>query len=453
MLDDKKILEMKREWLTYSKNVPDRLTPQNRFELSSYLRIYAKNLSMGLQAFRSELERESYRLENKHIKGEIEFVVEKTATAWWGFFIAVNDMANTLGKESDKADSPEKIEQDKADLKKKYPDTDWDAHFDRYPRKTQAELDRTKFEAILPTLKTDKARAERKWRDFWNVLKDLSDFLSRHSFTDVGVETSFPEERLKVQGVPVGFVGALSFEDKKLIVNGHIPFYVGRVKEYFPRLLNYQIPFVFHGSETSDCSSSAAACYVSRSSSFGGNHIQITSGGFTFNKTDKKAMCHILAHEMGHHYFDLLSGSAKDFWTDAIKGDFGDLDLEEAGKITDKFTRERDLKDAYPILYLQGDALAHVRHSEYYGIDSAVKAYREGKIGRFIKVPRNPITGYANKNPEEAFCEAFGMLVAYGPNAVLGRIKYLLSVVLGGTLKTASQRRVAQAYLRRVAQR
>jgi len=432
MLDDKKILDMKREWLTYSKNVPDRLTPQNRLELSKYLHRYAKNLDMGLRAFRYDLEVESYRTENKPIKHEIEYVIEKTATAWWGFFLAINEMAETLRKSSDTADSPEKIEQDKAELKSKYPNTDWDDYFERNPRKTQAELDRIKFEQILPTLKTDKARAERKWRDFWNVLKDLSYFLSRHNFTDVGVETSFSEERQTVQGVPVGFVGGLSFEDKKLIVNEHIPFYVGRVKEYFPRLLNYQLPFVFHGSETSDCGSTAAACYK-------GKRIEITASGFRFNRTNKEAMCHILAHEMGHHYFDILSGSAKDFWTSAIKGDFGDLDLEEVGKITDKINRESDLKEAYPILYLQDYALFHKRHKDYYSLESAVKAYRDGKIGRFIKVPMNPITGYAVKNPEEAFCEAFGMLVAYGANAVLGKIKYLLSVVLSGHLKISSR--------------
>jgi hypothetical protein len=62
-----------------------------------------------------------------------------------------------------------------------------------------------------------------------------------------------------------------------------------------------------------------------------------------------------------------------------------------------------------------------------------------------LKVPKTPITGYANKNPEEAFCEAVGLLVTYGPRAVHEKIRHWLDVVLPGQVKLAQ--RVVRRYL------
>jgi hypothetical protein len=53
-----------------------------------------------------------------------------------------------------------------------------------------------------------------------------------------------------------------------------------------------------------------------------------------------------------------------------------------------------------------------------------VKALRDKQDQR--KVPLFPITGYAATNPEEAWCDAFGNLMAYGPRKVLEPIRDLI---------------------------
>ena len=47
-------------------------------------------------------------------------------------------------------------------------------------------------------------------------------------------------------------------------------------------------------------------------------------------------------------------------------------------------------------------------------------------------VPKSPITGYAGKNTEEAFCEAVGRLVAYGPLVIPETVRGWLRAVLPG---------------------
>ena len=42
--------------------------------------------------------------------------------------------------------------------------------------------------------------------------------------------------------------------------------------------------------------------------------------------------------------------------------------------------------------------------------------------GRRILLPQHPITAYAHKNPEEAFCEVAGLWVARGKLSALGII-------------------------------
>jgi hypothetical protein len=47
-----------------------------------------------------------------------------------------------------------------------------------------------------------------------------------------------------------------------------------------------------------------------------------------------------------------------------------------------------------------------------------------------ISVHTKPISGYANKNPEEAFCEAIGLLVAFGPRTVDEQVQSWLKEIV-----------------------
>jgi hypothetical protein len=158
-----------------------------------------------------------------------------------------------------------------------------------------------------------------------------------------------------------------------------------------------------------------------------------------------KWVSHAMAHEMGHHLWRaVLSGAAQEFWTTAIKGDYGDLDIQH---LLDNwpgdawaFQFSEKLGDTDPLLALQVEALSHDR--AYGGRDGLQtkedfqKLLDEGQ--RTIRVPKTPISGYANKNPEEAFCEAIGLLVTYGPGAVHEKIRGWLDIILPGQVKLAS---------------
>ena len=159
-----------------------------------------------------------------------------------------------------------------------------------------------------------------------------------------------------------------------------------------------------------------------------------------------KWVSHAMAHEMGHHLWRaVLSGAAQEFWTTAIKGDYGDLDIQH---LLDNwpgdawaFQFSEKLGDTDPLLALQVEALSHDR--AYGGRDGLQtkedfqKLLDEGQ--RTIRVPKTPISGYANKNPEEAFCEAIGLLVTYGPRAVHEKIRGWLNIVLPGQVKMAQR--------------
>jgi hypothetical protein len=59
-----------------------------------------------------------------------------------------------------------------------------------------------------------------------------------------------------------------------------------------------------------------------------------------------------------------------------------------------------------------------------------------------IRAPGNPISGYAAKNEEEAFCEALARLVAWGPRAVMPDIRAALKILFP-KLRVESMNRLA----------
>jgi len=152
---------------------------------------------------------------------------------------------------------------------------------------------------------------------------------------------------------------------------------------------------------------------------------------------------HMMAHEMAHHMYKGLSGSAQEYWDTAIRQDYGPLDLKELlEKWPERLTWSSDfteyMKDQDPVLALQVDILSfgHQSSHPYETREDFQSGFDAGVTT--LKVPRNPVTGYAGKKPEEAFCDAIGRLVGYGPAAVLDQVKAWLKVVIPGELKLAT---------------
>jgi hypothetical protein len=65
-----------------------------------------------------------------------------------------------------------------------------------------------------------------------------------------------------------------------------------------------------------------------------------------------------------------------------------------------------------------------------------------------VKVPAVPISAYAGKNSEEAFCEAVGILVSRGPRALHPKVRWVLSLMFPGQVRMASLEaiRLTQSY-------
>lgn len=145
----------------------------------------------------------------------------------------------------------------------------------------------------------------------------------------------------------------------------------------------------------------------------------------------------VIAHEMGHHlYRTLLTQASRDDWEATIQGRRAELSVAE---ILERWPKTRPGWENPPWAY----ELSRYTDDPIFGLRMEAIAQRLGyqekrefealpaKGVTTINVPETPITGYAEKNPEEAFCEAVGLLVAYGTQAVHPRVRHWLDVVVG----------------------
>jgi hypothetical protein len=149
---------------------------------------------------------------------------------------------------------------------------------------------------------------------------------------------------------------------------------------------------------------------------------------------------------MGHHLYKSLDQSARAFWDAAIRQDYGPLDIQELlAKWPNNIRWSSDfvtmMAQHDPVLALQVDALAFGKGGDR-GWEE--RSDFESANVQTVAVPQSPITGYANKNPEEAFCEAIGRYVGYGPMTVLPIIRGWLDIVIPGMVKTSFSRLVAR---------
>ena len=271
-----------------------------------------------------------------------------------------------------------------------------------------------------------KARVQRDAQKFWAAMKKIISQLGR------GIQVETPERyQTTLEGFQVVLIGydeGYNKEERLEKLKAGLRLYRHRAAQVAPLLLTKQIPVLVEFKTALDQGGlwKPDGTITFYASSLGGK--------------DYKWVTHVMAHEMGHQIFrTYLSQAQTDFWEQTIRGDFGYLDL---GELLAKwpgdawaFNFSETMKDD-PILALQVESLIQVQ--EY--ADTQKKKdfqalYDSGQ--RKIRVPKTPITGYANKNPEEAFCETLGLLVAYGPQALHERVRRWFQTVMGNDVRVA----------------
>lgn len=287
-----------------------------------------------------------------------------------------------------------------------------------------------KFERDLPKWE---ARMRRSAQTFWKEMREVINwFESYHRPIDVKPPTV---EKSVLEGFQV-VVRGYEHEDEynrdglEALKEG-LRIYRKKAGAVAPILLKKQVPIQMEFKTTLDK---------------GGEYDQGTQTiTFYVSSIISKGpfwVAHALAHEMGHHlWHTVLSNEAQEFWVQTIKGDYGDLDVAELlAKWPEgawAFDMTRYLGDKDPILALQAEA---VSQDYEYNTKEEFQAVLDRGI-RTLRTPKTPITGYANKNPEEGFCEAIGILVAYGAQAVHERVRAWLHTAMPGEIKVAARRR------------
>lgn len=280
------------------------------------------------------------------------------------------------------------------------------------------------------------ARIKRKAQTFWKDMRETIEWIERQK-GKFSVPT--PDvEIVAIEGFRVEVSGYS--EDRADIMElfkAGLRLYKSQAKSRFPLLLKKQLPLLLNLEPTVD----KGGEYHSK----GGGEIEFYGSGI-IGKTPGR-VAHILAHEMGHHLFrTYLGGHGREFWETAIAGNYGEIDVAEIIREWPGdawvFELHEKLADSNPILALQVQAFTYDRrHTNVDGYDLQKKEEWEALLAsgtRTVNVPKIPITGYANKNPEEALCEAIGLLVGYGPAAVHEVIRDWLNIVFHGQVKMAS---------------
>jgi len=270
-------------------------------------------------------------------------------------------------------------------------------------------------------------KAQEAWRDLDTVLKSMQDSLSRR---DLALVVS-QDETIKINGFHVtlrGFGDRAVFSAQTVVekLRDGLRLYEQRAKAVYPWLLRYRVPLVVNNSFDIDKGGS----YSPSSKT-----IELVPAAFAADRESPRALVHILAHEMGHHiYRVVLSAKDHEFWSLAVKGDRGPFDLREVAQKSKSsyWVLDEDLARRDPVFALRGQGVMHDPRYKDDGLETqdGIAAYLARGNDPIITLTTQPITGYAAKNPEEAFCEALGMVVAYGPRAVLPIVRERLSMLL-----------------------
>lgn len=338
-------------------------------------------------------------------------------------------------------------EQDKNYIDKKLRKSGWDFYIELslpFSRADEYYSKESRFAKFKEEAKRWENRIKSKARTFWTDMRETIEWYERIRFKmkddpeKIQVET--PDvDQVSMEGFRMeirGYDPTVSYMPEAL---EHIKYalkeYRSKAKQRLPLLLQKQIPMVIDFQASLDIGGQ-----------YEGKIIRINATSALGGK-DPNVLVKTLAHEMGHHLFKTwLSAEATALWYTLIRGDYGDIDLKNvllqwpesvmwASDFSDSI-REKD-----PILSLQVATVAEGYQPGGMmgrGFDKREDFERMLDSGvTELRVPSTPITGYAGKNHEEAFCETIGLLVAYGPRAVHEKIRSWLDVILPGQVKLA----------------
>lgn len=416
-LDFSWVAKMRKDFLTLMKNIPRVDSYAKGAVLRDAFKTYRKNFDEIV--FKRFVNQDLYGLEeNPYVnrpgleKREIEYIEKKLRKTGWDFSI---ELRLPLG----------------------------------YPDEYNSEavvLQRYKNEA-----RRWEARLRRKAQIFWKELKETIDWYNKFGRKPEGQAPDFPvtvpdRDRVTLEGFSTIIEGydpsSETDVDALAKVREGLRLYRKRAAQVLPLLLQKQLPIIVDFKAGLDVGGR-----------YERSHIILNPLGHITDK-NPNIVAHVLAHEMGHHLFKMLPGDAEKFWYAAIRSDYGDLDVRDllarwpaSIEWSMDFVDEMATKD--PILALQVDVLGygHQNRTRFDKREDFQHALDAGETT--LRVPKSPITGYAGKNAEEAFCEAIGRLVGFGPRTVLPIIRHWLDIVLPGQVKAAAAARVLARYLER----
>jgi len=338
-------------------------------------------------------------------------------------------------------EDPEVVEARLVDFyETRYPERDAKREVERYlwssPLWTRKQAEADSLERWAEITRKWAARARSKARATWKYLTDLGNWAAESGGGGEAIAlTTTQDERVSLEGFSLlfrGFDDAGSNQEYLEALKAALAKYKQKARKHLPLLLKKQLPFVVNWSWAKDHGSAAAT--------YNGDHIEITPWGLTSN-TDN--MVRTLAHEMGHHLYDILGREKQHFWESALRGDYKKLDLRHAVKVMKSVGASTTISDKLaqkdPILYLQlGTLLNHHGYKglDLFGLKSIEEYLADPENSPIVIVPASPISAYAGTSASEAFCEAVGHLVAYGknrlPDKVLGWMKIMLPHVKFG---------------------
>jgi hypothetical protein len=290
-----------------------------------------------------------------------------------------------------------------------------------------------RFNQYQKEVKKWQSRVERNARTAWTVLKNFTEWYG--TTYQKNIEVDFPiTEQMEMEGFTVLLKGhdTYNFDAGKTIevLKEGLKRYRKKA-QILPWLLKYKLPILVDFYLQFD-----------KGGEYTGNMVMLSPLSFDKNPDN---VVSVLAHEMGHHLFRIISEDDRTFWSNMLKGGMVDLDLREAIKNygDDEWIFENaKMMQQDPYLYnqLRGLQYSHAVDKKLKEADKIgdIRQYLDAGGSKTVMVYLKPISGYAHKNPDEAFSEAISNLVAYGPRAVPEEAIAALKVVLPN-LRVASK--------------
>lgn len=290
------------------------------------------------------------------------------------------------------------------------------------------------------------AACKRSGQVFWSAFKKTTKDFSRSRRNFRGFSVYVPEKYpTEIEGINVvlkGFdypdVAPATSRDKQYWAakRGEILQFTRAGLRRFRERAERLAPFLLRSGARIEVSLASSEPGVDGEYKTSDRHIELYPHETMKRKTSPLDLAQTLAHEMGHFYWaNVFSEEAKVFWEDTMRGNLGQLDIGELLRRWPDGARVFDMRYHLddPVMALQVESLLYLDDRDLRQKSDFERLYESGE--RTLTVPAVPITGYASKNPEEAFCEALGNLIAYGPRTLDPQVVRWLDIAMAGSVR------------------